>query len=403
MFGADLNTAEILDRFVDVPAGEGDWSSVVRDATLGRPRRRRRLGALTAIAAALLALGLVALLAPARHGGGSIVDRALAAIGDGPVLHVVTRSPYPRYDLIDLSAGGRRSVYDELEEWSDPERGVHAIGRAEGHVVYDSVWGVPERDPALATFMTGYRQALSSGNASVVDEGEIGGSAVYWLQIGPAESPEAQAQSHQVAVDRETFRPVALRWVHGGEVGPVEPILEIEAEPEGSGNFDGVPKPELFPGRGDVVDSTTITAAEAGSVLVTPVVWAGREVAGLPLSLVRKQELKMVYPAEDNLPPEITVGIDFVYGATVNGHPDSRGDFVEIAEASSAAFAYGWSPTDPPLQAGYLRVKDFYAAAGSSRGDWYRGEVIVRGTYVVLQGYDREAIIAAAKALEPVG
>ena len=36
MFGADLNAAEILDRLVPVPAAEGDWSAVVRDAIEAR-------------------------------------------------------------------------------------------------------------------------------------------------------------------------------------------------------------------------------------------------------------------------------------------------------------------------------------------------------------------------------
>ena len=321
------------------------------------------------LTAAVLAVGLVALLAPSRHGGGSIVDRALAAIGNGPVLHVVTRSPYPRYTLVDLKSGDSRQVYDEIEEWSDPKRGVHSIGRAEGHVVYDSVWGVPEQDPALNGFMTGYREALSSGDAHVVGDGEIGGSAVYWLQIGSSDSPEAAAQIHQVAVDKDTFAPIALRWVRGGEPGPLEPILKMEAEPEGSGNFDGVPKPSPFPSRGDVVGSTTISVEGAASVLPTPAVWAGRDVAGLALSLVRRQELKMVFAPEENLSPETAVGLELVYGAVVNDHPDSSGDFVQITEASSPVFAYGWSPTDPPLAPGTLRVKDFYAVPGSTRGD----------------------------------
>jgi hypothetical protein len=137
-------------------------------------------------------------------------------------------------------------------------------------------------------------------------------------------------------------------------------------------------------------------------VLNTPGLWAGREISGLPLSLVRRQELKMTYTPEEQLPPEVAVGIQLVYGAVVNDHPDSTGDFVEIVEASSPAFAYGWSPTDPPLAAGMLRVKRFYAAEGSTRGDSYRAELIVRGTYVSLYGYDLAAILAAAKALQPL-
>ena len=137
----------------------------------------------------------------------------------------------------------------------------------------------------------------------------------------------------------------------------------------GSGNFDGVPKPSPFPSRGDVVGSTTISVEGAASVLPTPAVWAGRDVSGLALSLVRRQELKMVFAPQENLSPETAVGLELVYGAVVNDHPDSSGDFVQITEASSPVFAYGWSPTDPPLAPGTLRAKDFYAVPGSTRGD----------------------------------
>jgi hypothetical protein len=345
----------------------------------------------------------VLLLAPGRHGGGSVVERALAALGNGPVLHVVTRSGTPRYELIDLATGERRPVYDEIEEWSDPQRGVHTIARAEGHVVSDSVWGVPEQDAALTEFLAGYREALSSGKAQVVGDGEVDGKAVYWLTVGATDSPEAAAQHSEVAVDKESFAPVALRDVHGGIVGPLEPILQMDAEPEGAGSFDAVPQPKAFPERGDVVDATTIDISAAPTVLRTPALWAGREVAGLPLSLVRSQELKMVYPADANLPPETADGLEVVYGAVVNDHPDSAGgNWLQLSEASAPAFAYGWNPSDPALAPGILRMKEFYAATPSSRGS-YRGEILVRGTYVVIDGFDREAVITAAKALAPVG
>jgi hypothetical protein len=401
MFG-DVTAAEILDRFVPVPAGEGDWSAIVRDANAARPRRRW-IGVAAAVAGAMVAVAVTAMLAPSHHGGGSVIDRALAAIGNGPVLHVVTRSPYPEYELLDLATGERRTVYEQIEEWSDPKRGVRSIGREEGHVVYDSVWGVPEKDPALTSFMTGYREALSSGKAHVVGEGDVDGTAVYWLDLASTGSPEAEAQSHQVAVAKNNYAPVALRWVHGGKMEPVEPILEMQAEPEGSGNFDGVPQPKPVPDRGDVLGSTTIDVTDAPAALDTPPVWAGRAVADLPLSLVRRQGLKSVYPAAANLPTEMTTGLELVYGAVVNDHPDSRSAFVRIQEASSPAFAYGWIPTDPPLRSRKLRLKDYDAVAGSTRGDWYRGEVIMRGTYVVLEGYDRDAVVAAAKALGPLG
>jgi hypothetical protein len=86
----------------------------------------------------------------------------------------------------------------------------------------------------------------------------------------------------------------------------------------------------------------------------------------------------------------------------VNDHPDSDRPFVQITEASSPVFAYGWTPADPPLAPGTLRVKQFYAVPGSTRGDSFRGEVVVDGTYVTLQGYDQGAVVAAAEALAPL-
>src|SRR2546423_11631297 len=110
MSGADVNVGKILDRFVTAPAGDGDWGAVVRDANLASPRNRRRLGAEAAIGVAVIAVALVALLAPSRHGGGSIVERARAAIGNGPVLHIVMRYPVPRYTVVDLKTGRERPV-----------------------------------------------------------------------------------------------------------------------------------------------------------------------------------------------------------------------------------------------------------------------------------------------------
>ena len=107
----------------------------------------------------------------------------------------------------------------------------------------------------------------------------------------------------------------------------------------------------------------------------------------------------MAYAPEDNLLPEAAVGLELVYGAVVNEHLDSSGDFVQITEASSPVFAYGWTAADPPLVPGTLRLKVFYAVPGSMRGDAYRGEIVIGGTYVTVYGYDQNAVVAAARAL----
>ena len=58
-------------------------------------RRRRRLASVGAAAAVAAAVVAVLLVSPWSGDGGGLVGRALAAIGTGPVLHVVTEQPSP--------------------------------------------------------------------------------------------------------------------------------------------------------------------------------------------------------------------------------------------------------------------------------------------------------------------
>ncbi|MDQ2910949.1 MAG: hypothetical protein M3R39_08050, partial [Actinomycetota bacterium] len=77
----------------------------VADAVASTQATRRSRAKLTAalVAAALAAIALaLALTWPAGHGEAAIVGRALAAVGDGRVLHVVARIE-PRGKAIDLA------------------------------------------------------------------------------------------------------------------------------------------------------------------------------------------------------------------------------------------------------------------------------------------------------------
>ena len=69
-----------------------DWQDVIRRAGQRKARSRRsyltrRLVPVIVLVAAIVALGLIA---PWRHGP-SLIDRALAAIGNGPLIHGVVR------------------------------------------------------------------------------------------------------------------------------------------------------------------------------------------------------------------------------------------------------------------------------------------------------------------------
>ena len=389
MFGGDVNAREILDRLVPVPAGGGDWGAVLRGAQRARRPRRLRIGAAAAIAVAFVAVAIVALLAPSRHGS-SVVDRALAAIGDGPVLHIVLRDTTPRWTTVDLATGRHDAAYQEIETWSDPERGSHWILRVDGNVINDSVWGRPITDPALTAFVNGYRSALEDGRARDVGNGEVDGTKVQWLEFR-----SESGGGEEVAVDAETYAPVAIRWVAHDTPGPLTKVLEIETEPAGAGDFAPAER-KPYPTRGDVVSSEVIDRARAQGQLRTPVLWPGPRVAGLDFSLARADEWKVVLSGDEAASIE-GKGIRLAYTAPGAEHPSLR-----LSESSYPAFAYGWEPSDPGPKPGTMRIKAFRAVAGSLGGDMYQGELRRDGTYVVFQGESEEQIVTAARALEPM-
>ena len=75
--------SELMERAVSPYTGTGDWGAVLRDA--GAARRRARLRPALAFAVVVAAL-VVAVAGRSRR---STIDRALAAAGDGRVLHLV--------------------------------------------------------------------------------------------------------------------------------------------------------------------------------------------------------------------------------------------------------------------------------------------------------------------------
>lgn len=121
-------------------------------------RRRRWWLAGTGVAAAIGAAAVVAGLLLTTAVQPSLVDRALAAVGDEPVLHAVVRQrQQPDTTLVELSTGRRTAVprVMETEIWFDEERArEHTITRVTGEQTRDE----------LAT-----PQGVTSENGSSVD------------------------------------------------------------------------------------------------------------------------------------------------------------------------------------------------------------------------------------------
>src|SRR5437868_14271515 len=77
---------------------------------------------LLAAAAVLAAAVVLAVVAPWHGHGRRLVGRALAAVGQGPVLHAVITSDVPNETIVALSSGAERPVPQRLEYWYDAGR-----------------------------------------------------------------------------------------------------------------------------------------------------------------------------------------------------------------------------------------------------------------------------------------
>lgn len=101
-----------LDEFVPPRPAPDRWRDIER-AALGSSRRRALVAVATLPVAAAVAL---LVLAWPFSGGptGTLLERAAAAIGDGPVVHAVVQSGFAGTE-IDLATERRVSVHEEDE------------------------------------------------------------------------------------------------------------------------------------------------------------------------------------------------------------------------------------------------------------------------------------------------
>src|SRR4029450_7211515 len=112
-----------------------------------RPARssRRRVLARSAVVVAIAAVALIAvLLWPSGGQHTSVLDRALAAIGDDRVMHVVLRTP-SGFQFVELPGGPTISPTAEVDLCNArSSRRGHAIVRERGQVISETL--IPEDD-----------------------------------------------------------------------------------------------------------------------------------------------------------------------------------------------------------------------------------------------------------------
>ena len=363
------DVAELLDALVPPHEGRGDWSSVLRDAGLERRPRRRpyRLTAVVVFAAAVA--GAVAFW-PAAGTGTSVLDRALAATGEGAVHHMVWEEDQPR-TLVDLETGERTELALQHEVWFDPQAGLRQTETFDGVVQFDTVLGsdeVPEHATSIYSSLgAGYREALESGRAEVVGEDTVDGTPVYWIHI---------EDGHDVAVSRDTYEPAYIRVSMEGTPALTR-IVTYETVESGSAPLDAQGTP---PGLQDVGTAygAEIDLAEAASLLGREPVWAGSSLHGFPLDAVRSLSL----PTTDGA----VSGLSLAYGSAEAGGPH-----VELSESATAAEGLTM----------LVGVRNYVPPEGTALVAGSQALVGIDGLVVAIHAPDEEMAISVAQLLQP--
>jgi hypothetical protein len=365
----------------DLPgAPEGLYERVVHE----RRRRRVPTGRILVAAAAAGAIALAVTLVPGRVADRSemgFVELALAAVSDGPVLHAVIEVSEFDSTLIDLRSGQTTLEVPRAELWFDGEqkrrRGRLTIGDS---LVFDRVGEASMLDPVLAGFASRYREALESGEARVVGETTVDGRRAVLLRITLEPGEFAQ----EVAVDAETYRPLQFRFVPGpGRDKSWTRIVSIETIERNPRDFASPEQP--LPHGGLAEKEGQVTVEKASTALGRPALWPGREIDGVEL---RQIELLRVKTRWSDHRQTTKPALVFEYG-------------------DSLTMSVGLSAHEMPLVGpmphqrvpeGKLRLIEMNRWAD----EWF-GTLERDGLYIKFESPQRDLIVAAAKALKPLG
>lgn len=388
-----IDDLEILELLQDEPELLAIVDAIAATQAPRRRRVRRRL-LLVAVAAGVIVLALV----PRQLGGEDLTDRALAAVGNGPVVHLVASRPEPERTVIDLATGSERVTTLRLETWFDSDTGeTRTVTRRDGETVADTVTTSPRGspppagglDPVVSIFVRGYRAALGAGELVVLRRTRLDGSEVVWVRLRLP-----QGRTDEVALEAATDLPRAFRFVVGTE--PASPLWRVDAidsKPRSETDFTPTTSP-TGPARGEIESERPASTTEAATVLRGRGRWPGRLVEGLGLTRISAQVLSRTFV---NGRREETSGVELLYG-------DSAGRFVQIRQATSPEVAYGFAEGRFVLGFAPIPAPGLLALTSSGQGgdSRWRGQVRAGDAYLTILASSRHLVLETARTLEPL-
>jgi hypothetical protein len=399
------------------PSGEALFRRLIERAAresedytgLRRPFRLGRRFAVAAVAATAVAIAIA--LLPGRLADESnvgVVERALAAVSGGPVLHAIVENADSRAILVDLVSGEETVEHERHEYWFDEERGELRARLTIGSEVVNEVHfrrvaGPPPSHRALA-FATRYREALESGKARVVRWETVAGRRSPVLSIAvpawrdPASDRVAQpAYTEEVVVDGDTFEPLRFRHIYGPDVasGPVVWWRVVSVESIERDDDDFKAGPPSFPWtRFDPSNDRKVTVDEASTALGRPALWAGSAIDGVPLERIGVVTTSIAWTdGRETKSPSLLIRYEA---------PGEKGRWLWMQVGTSPETTPRFGPVDgEAVPAGKVRLAEVRAHDDRSIDMWF-GNVQRDGLYVNMQSPRRELVLEAARALEPI-
>ena len=380
---------------------------------------RRFVGATVVAAAVTLALAfLPGQLADESRVG--VIQRALAAVSAGPVLHAIAENTDSHAILVDLASGKETVEPERHEYWYDEERKELRARLTIGDEVLNEVHvsgssGAPPAERALA-FATRYRDALESGKARVVRWETVAGrrAPVLSIEVPAWRDPRSgqvvqPAFTEEVVVDAETFKPLRFRHIPGpGErsgPGP-EPgsdivsapvfwwrVLSIESIGRDDDDFEAAPAPfrwaRVAPGN-----DSEVTLDEAATALGRPALWSGADIDG-----ARLQRIGLVTTTITWKDGRETKSRSLLIRYEAPGQKQ-RWLWMEVGTSPETTPRFG--PIDgESVPTGKVRLVEVEARDDRSIDMWF-GNVQRDGLYINIQSPQRELIVEAARALRPL-
>jgi len=400
--GSPLYDRELVDLLADDPEllaiadalVETRRARLLKSGVQARGHTRLRRRGVIPVGAALAAAAVIAflLISPWQSTGGDFVQRALAAIGNGPVVHAVIEQQAGYGQLVDLSTGQAVAEPVRAEVWFDGSRNIEAVrttisgqtldqmldtpqgGWTTGGAIITCAWiaahpaeaakarvncdagtqtGGSQQvvvDPAIAGFVDHYRALLASGDATVEGSGTYDGRQVTWLEL-TVKSPfpdQGPPLTERVAIDSATSMPVVVENTAGETLFQ---IVDMETVARNAADFARPSQVDRVTGS-SVISTTATTAADAAASIGGQAAWLGQSTPEVQLVGVQKLSLNVGYGPLSSRPSYQVAGAEFDYEAASG--PAKK---LTLSESSSCAPGWGWMCNAADPQPGYMLVR----------------------------------------------